>query len=224
MSNLTYIDLGRCACEPALARQLELSDRVRRQAGGDGWLLLVEHDPPVITLGRKSKPDHVLASEQQLTALGVTVHSVSRGGDVTWHGPGQLAAYPIIPLRRRGLGIGEYLRGLEEAVLRTMRRFGIVAGRIDGLTGVWAGEEKLAAIGVAVRGGVTCHGLALNVCPDLRGFDLIVPCGIEGKGVASMQRLLGRAVMVDEVKQPLAQELAAVLGFTRLRREGDDGP
>lgn len=211
------MDLGRAAYGPVLELQRRLVQRVREAPAEKAFLLLVEHDPPVITLGRGSRQEHLLASPEQLAEEGIEVHEASRGGDVTYHGPGQLVAYPIIRLDLHGRDIRGYLRRLEAAVIHLLKGFGVSSRRDEQYTGVWAGQEKIAAIGVAVRRWVTYHGLALNVDSNLRHFGLIVPCGIRGKGVTSLSRVLGRNVHVGEVKQPLVECLAAELGFQKVQ-------
>lgn len=206
-------DLGQRAYAPTLALQEELVARVRVNPEGPGHLVLVEHTPPVITLGRRTRTEHLLADEDQLRRLGIEVHASARGGSATWHGPGQLVAYPILRLARERT-VRAHVRGLEEALLATLAHFGVRAHRAEGLTGVWVGNEKIAAIGVAVSHWIAWHGLALNVDPDLESFRLIVPCGIEGKGVTSMARLLGRALCMEEVKPVLLECLATALGLS----------
>ena len=155
-------------------------------------LLLVEH-PPVVTLGRSSKERHLLASPALLAERGVELFEVERGGDVTFHGPGQLVGYPIIDLKRHRRDLHWYLRRVEEALIHALEEFGIVAERNPGFTGVWTLGRKIASIGVHARDWVTWHGFALNVATDLSYFDLIVPCGIEAVTMTSMARELGGA-------------------------------
>jgi lipoyl(octanoyl) transferase len=216
-AELLTCDLGRAAYRPTLALQQRLLARVQ---GGDprAYLLLVEHDPPVITLGRRARDEHVVASPRQLAAAGVELVACHRGGDVTWHGPGQLVAYPILRLDPRRRTVHGYVRSLEQAVIDLLARLGIAGDRRRGHTGVWVGREKIAAIGVAVRRWVAYHGLALNVSADTSGFDAIVPCGIRDASVTSLSRLSGRDVSVDEVKPLLVECLSGALGFGRVRR------
>jgi lipoate-protein ligase B len=185
----------------------------RRQGAIDDTLILVEHEP-VITLGRQGDPANLLLNEQALADRGVDFHRVERGGDITFHGPGQLVGYLIIDLRARQLSVHDLMRGLEEALILTVAEYGISAARQEGLTGVWLGELKLAALGVAVRGGVSYHGFALNVCTDLDFFSLIVPCGLTGKQVTSVAQVSGRAVVVEDVRLTAARLLAATFGYT----------
>ena len=175
-------------------------------------LLLLEH-PPVYTTGRRGPGEHL---RLPASALGAPLIETDRGGDITFHGPGQLVAYAIIDLRASGLGVAGYVRRLEEVIVATLAGYGIEARREPGLTGVWAGEEKIAAIGVRVsraRAGmgtwVTSHGLALNVDVDLGWFDRIIPCGIADRGVTSMRKLLGDAPPLVEVAEGLARHFCA---------------
>ena len=198
---LSIIDLGRISYDAALELQRHHHDRVLESRERDedllGVVLVLEHDPPVITVSRrKEAPAHLLATEDRLRRLGVQVRPTDRGGDVTYHGPGQLVAYPIIDLRRLGLRIHPYVRALERAIIDTAGDFGVGAGTDAGATGVWIDEgssrpRKLAAIGVRIRRWVSMHGLALNVTTDLSHFDLIVPCGIPDRSVTSLDRELG---------------------------------
>jgi lipoyl(octanoyl) transferase len=198
--------------------QYQLVLHQRRRAGETGdTLILVEHEP-VVTLGRHGESRHLLVSEQELATRGVDLHRVERGGDVTFHGPGQLVGYPIIDLRSRGLTVRELMRGLEEALMRTVAEYGLQAERKPGLTGVWVGAAKVAALGVAVKGGVSYHGFALNVHTDLSAFALIVPCGIRGKEVASIAALTGREVPLDEVRPLAVRHLVEVLNYSGSRQ------
>ena len=178
-------------------------------------LLLLEH-PDVITLGVKTRHDrsHVLETPESLAAKGVALFETGRGGDVTYHGPGQLVGYPIFDLKPDRCDVHRYVRDLEDALIRAVLEFGITAGRVAGLTGIWVGdagrEDKLAAIGVRISRWVTSHGFALNVNTDLSRFGLIVPCGIVGRGVTSMQRLLGHAVPMAEVEDAVIRAFGAV--------------
>jgi lipoyl(octanoyl) transferase len=183
--------LGSVPYPDALALQRALVEDRRAGRVGD-LLLLVEH-PHVLTLGVRGDGgrSHVLAPLEVLTARGIGVFETGRGGDVTYHGPGQIVGYPILDLRPDRCDVHRYVRDLEEVLIRTARDFGVPAGRIAGLTGVWVGREKLAAIGVRISRWITSHGFALNVAPDLSCFDLIVPCGIRDRGVTSLSRFVG---------------------------------
>jgi lipoate-protein ligase B len=186
---------------PALRWQEAAADAVR--AGGDEVLALLQH-APVYTLGSQKRPEHLLVDEATLLARGAEVVETDRGGDVTFHGPGQLVGYPILDLKRHGLNAVAYVRALEETLIGTLARFDIEGRRVSGRPGVWVGEVKIGAIGVRIRRGVTTHGFALNVNVDLSWFDAIVPCGIAGASVTSMQRELGRYPGVGEVATCLA--------------------
>jgi lipoate-protein ligase B len=213
MAELTCLDIGRAPYAPTVRLQQELVARVKAVGAEQAYLVLVEHDPPAITLGRGTRGQHVVATGERLASEGVEVHESSRGGDVTYHGPGQIVGYPVIRLDLHGRDVHRYLRDLEETLIRLLARYGVEGRRSEGQTGVWVGQEKIAAIGVAVTRWVTYHGFALNVATNLAHFDLIVPCGIRGKGVTSLSRLLGRPVTVAEVKPPLVECLVEVFGF-----------
>lgn len=194
----------------------------QRSSGQIGdTLLLVEH-PPVITLGNKARPDHIRATPEVLAARGVAVVQSDRGGEVTYHAPGQLVAYPIFKLSQHGSDVGRYVRGLEESVIRVLASYGITGERVAGLTGVWVrgGAAKICAIGVKLSAsGVTTHGLALNVDPDLSGFDLIVPCGITDRGVTSLAAELGVAPPLAEVAERLIGQISEVFDLRPLMSE-----
>jgi len=191
--------LGVVSYSDALGMQKELVEQRKAGVIGD-QLLLLEH-PPVITLGVKARSDrsHIIASADELSAAGVEVIETGRGGDVTYHGPGQLVGYPIIDLKPDRCDVHRYVRDLEQVMIEMAARFGVEASRIEGLTGAWVGDEKLAAIGVRIARWVTSHGFAFNVNTPLDNFTLIVPCGITDKGVTSLERVLGRPVHMDEV-------------------------
>ena len=212
--------LGLVDYQAALDLQQALVEQRKRGEIPD-QLLLLEH-PDVITLGVKARSDrsHVLETPEALAAQGVALFETGRGGDVTYHGPGQLVGYPIFDLKPDRCDVHRYVRDLEEALIRASAEFGVTAGRVAGLTGIWAGppdrEDKLAAIGVRISRWVTSHGFALNVNTDLSRFGLIVPCGILGRGVTSLQRILGRAVPMAEVEDALIRHVSAVFGLSRL--------
>ena len=193
-----------------LELQRELVER-RKSGAIPDQLLLLEH-PPVITLGVKTRNDrsHVVATQEALQEEGVEVFESGRGGDVTYHGPGQLVGYPVLDLRPDRCDVHRYVRDLEEVLIRVAASFGVTAGRLPGLTGAWVGEEKLAAIGVRIARWVTSHGFALNVSTNLAHFGLIVPCGITGKGVTSLEKLLGRPVPMTEVEDAAVEAFCAV--------------
>lgn len=192
------------------AHELQRTLQAKRIEGAvEDVVLLLEH-PPVLTLGRSAKNEHILASKEMLAARGISVHEVGRGGDVTYHGPGQLVAYPIIDLKPDRKDVRKYVWTLEEAMIRTCGDFGIDATRIRGLNGTWVGERKVGAVGVRISRWVTMHGLALNANSNLNDFQLIVPCGIEDKAVTSLSNELDRAVTVDDVTTPLATHFASL--------------
>jgi len=196
-------------------RALELqADAVRARRAGEipDTLVLIEH-PHVITLGSGSRPEHVLAGEEERRSRGIELFETGRGGDVTYHGPGQLVVYPILDLKPDRKDLHAYLRALEAVVIRTLARFGIDAWRSDGQTGVWTTGGKIAAIGVRVSSGwITSHGLALNVATDLDYFGTIVPCGIPDRSVTSLARELGRPVAIAEVAPELVHAFASHFG------------
>jgi lipoyl(octanoyl) transferase len=183
-------------------------------------LLLLEH-PPTITLGVRADPAHVLVPADELARRGVALVASDRGGDATYHAPGQLVGYPILKLSQHGADLGRYVRALEEVIIRTLASYGVAAERVQGLTGVWVygGRAKVCAIGVRLSAaGVTSHGFALNVRPDLAGFAQIVPCGISDRAVTSLERLLGAAPPDGEVAATLLGHFAEL--FEVELREG----
>lgn len=206
--------LGRVDYQAALDLQAALVEQRRAGAIGD-TLLLLEH-PPVITLGVKTRqgPTHIIATEAELAREGVAVHETGRGGDVTYHGPGQLVGYPILDLRPDRCDVHQYVRDLEEVLIRAIGDLGVIGTRVTGLSGVWVGapgrERKIAAIGVRISRWITSHGFALNVAPDLRHFQLIVPCGIADRGVTSLEQELGRAVPMADIDASVERACAAV--------------
>ena len=221
--------LGLVPYEPAWAYQEQLladtlalkknnRDTAENPAPTPNYLLLCEH-PPVYTLGKSGKPEHLLLDEAGLKQHGATFHRINRGGDITYHGPGQLVGYPIFDLDNFFTDIHRYLRLLEEAVIRTLADYNLVAGRIPGLTGVWLDAEpgapnprKICAMGVKCSRWVTMHGFALNVNTDLNYFNHIIPCGIDDKAVTSLQQEVGHSVSLDEVAARLVPHLATLFG------------
>src|SRR3954463_10039458 len=197
MPQLLVADLGTLPYAAALELQRAVARARISGAIDEDVLLLVEH-PPVITLGRSSKAQHLLASPALLAARGVDLFEVERGGDVTFHGPGQLVGYPIVDLKRHKQDLHWYLRQVEEALIRGIATLGIAAERRAGLTGVWTQGRKLASIGVHARDWVTWHGFALNVTTDLSYFDLIVPCGIADVQMTSVAREIERGAMPSD--------------------------
>ncbi len=191
--------LGRVNYREGLRLQQELV--AERKAGRiPDTLLLLEH-PHVYTLGRNAQRANMLVSDEFLAKIGAEVFETDRGGDITYHGPGQLVGYPIFDLTKHRRDIAWYMRSLEEVFIRVAKDYGIKAGRLAGAAGVWVGNEKLVAMGVHISRWITSHGFAFNVCPDLKYFDYIVPCGLKEKGVTSLERLLGRAVSLEEAME-----------------------
>jgi lipoyl(octanoyl) transferase len=219
MNECWTVDLGSIGYE----RAWDLQKRIvaaRKLALIPDALLLCEH-PHVITMGRNGHSEHLLASEQMLRERNVEFHATNRGGDITYHGPGQIVAYPILNLSEIRRDVGWYVRQLEEAMIRTSTEYGITAERREGRTGIWvevtdaegeSTEEKLGAIGVHISRWVTSHGLAYNVTTDLSYFDLIVPCGIAGKRATSLKRLLNREVEMNGASQKLVRHLGDCFG------------
>lgn len=199
---------GRVAYADGLAMQQQAVENLRDDTGEE-QLFLLEHNH-VFTLGRAAKEMNILASRDYLAAEGIEVHEIGRGGDVTYHGHGQLVGYPIINLKPDRCDVHRYVRDIEEVLIRTIADYDITGERVKGLTGVWVGNEKIAAIGVRIARWITSHGFALNLNTDLRYFQMIVPCGIVDKGVTSMQKILGRTLDMQEVAQCAAQHFAEV--------------
>jgi lipoate-protein ligase B len=205
-------DLGLMAYEPACALQRELVEA--RKAGAIPDVLLLCEHPHVITLGRNGKRENLRAGERLLEQMSVECHHTDRGGDITYHGPGQIVGYPILDLAEHRRDIRWYVEQLEEVMIRATVDFGLAAHRSDANHGVWldgaAGEEKLAALGVHLSRWVSSHGFAYNVSTDLRYFDLIVPCGVAGKRATSLERALERTVAIGEVRDRLVAHFAPV--------------
>jgi lipoyl(octanoyl) transferase len=216
MKTCLVTDLG--LAEYGSVRALETRLVAARKAGAIPDVLLLCEHPHVITQGRNGKREHLLASQRVLDQMGVAFFETNRGGDITYHGPGQLVGYPILNLSEIRRDVGWYVCNLEEAMIRATQEYGIASRRVAGKIGVWvegagAAEEKLAAIGVHLSRWVTSHGFAYNVAADLRNFDLIVPCGIAGRKATSLEKLLGRQVNVREVAQRITGRLGETLGL-----------
>ena len=207
--SLDVIRLGRKAYEEVWDRQKKLMNE-RRMGIVPDTLILVEHDP-VYTLGKNSNENHLLKSRD----VQIPVYQIERGGDVTFHGPGQLVGYPILDLHHHRLSVSWYMRTLEEMLIQTLGQFGIKARRREGLTGVWVGEEKIAALGVRLSRWVSMHGFALNVNTDLNFFDGIIPCGIFEYDVTSMTRVLGKEVSMVEVEETLITIFRTLFSFQK---------
>ncbi len=214
MRTCSLIDLGLVPYAEVLTLQRRLAT-LRTEDRLEDILLLMEH-PPVITLGRAGQKAHLRVAESSLAALGIEFFEVERGGDMTYHGPGQLVGYPILNLTDHGRDVHGYLRQLEELLIMTLSDFGITAGRSPGRTGVWVGERKIASLGIHVGRWVTRHGFALNVNMDLTPFTLIVPCGIQGAQVTSMVQELSRPISIREVTAILTEHFEAEFGVSLL--------
>jgi len=207
---LVVSNLGRTRYADAWDLQHRLFE-LRQQGLVDDLLLFTEHEH-VYTIGKGGDSNHLLTSEKDLIREDTDLFRIDRGGDITYHGPGQIVGYPIIDLNHYFLDIHRYLRSLEQAIILTLAEFEIEAGREEGMTGVWVAGEKIAAIGVRVRRWVTMHGFALNVNTDLTKFEKIIPCGIFHKGVTSMKQILNREMPVEDVRHSLTEKLATVFG------------
>ncbi len=230
------VDLGRIGYGPALAEQRRVHEMVvasRESAAPTvGTILLVEHDPVITVTARPGVAEHVLLTREMLAARGIEVHETDRGGDVTYHGPGQLVVYPILDLNALGLGLHAYMRLLEEAVIRTVAECGLRAEREEGATGVWipapnkagiAQAAKIAAMGVRLRKWVSMHGLSLNVAPDMSHFGVIVPCGLVGRPVTSLKVELGEsAPTMAAAKRLLTGHLLSLIAAAREKKEPEE--
>jgi len=219
MSDCWSVDLGLIGYAEAYALQKRVV--AARKAGAIEDVLLLCENQHVITLGRNGKREHLLASERVLQQKGVEYFETSRGGDITYHGPGQIVGYPLLNLAAIRRDVVWYVRMLEEVMIRATTDFGLASHRVAGKTGIWVragtSEEKLGAIGVHISRWVTSHGFAYNVSTDLRYFDLIVPCGIADRKATSLEKVLGRAVALQNVKAGLERHFAEVFGLRLLR-------
>ena len=202
--------LGVVSYDEALALQRELVEERRADRVPD-LLLLLEHSP-VITLGVRSEVSrrNVVATNERLDALGIAVHETGRGGDVTYHGPGQIVGYPILDLRPDRCDVHRYVRDLEDVMIRTCADYGVSAGRVTGLTGTWVGADKIGAIGIRISRWITSHGFAFNVRTDLDHFGLIVPCGISDRGVTSLEKVTRRSLPMPEVEDAVVRRFSEV--------------
>jgi lipoyl(octanoyl) transferase len=204
--------LGLVSYGEALALQRALVEERRAERVPD-LLLLLQH-PPVVTLGARGGRSNIVVPMERLRELGIEVHETGRGGDVTYHGPGQVVGYPILDLKPDRCDVHRYVRDLEEVMIRVCAEYGVAAKREKGLTGAWVGPEKIGAIGVRISRWITSHGFAFNVTTDLDHFHLIVPCGIAGRGVTSLSRAAGRRIPTREVETALAGHFVDVFGRT----------
>lgn len=205
------INLGVVHYGDAYRLQREIASARERELVPD-TLLLLEH-PPVLTLGRRANRANLLFSDEELRRRGVSVFQSTRGGDVTYHGPGQIVGYPILNLRRLKWGAAAYVHALEDVLIDVVRGYGLEARADPRYVGVWSGDDKIAAIGVAISGGITLHGFALNVEPDLSHFGLINPCGISDRGVTSLTRALGHGVSIPEARARIVESFGERFGY-----------
>jgi lipoyl(octanoyl) transferase len=206
--------LGRVRYADGIA-EMEALAAARARGDAPDTVLLLEHEP-VLTLGRRAKSENIVARPEVLAARGIEVHETGRGGDVTYHGPGQIVGYPVLDLRPDRCDVRRYVRDLEEVMIRTAAHFGVVAGRVEGLIGAWVEERrKIGAIGVRISRWITSHGFALNVGTDLEDFSLIVPCGIRDRGVSSLSKEAGREIGIDPALEVVEQQLRAVFDQRR---------
>jgi len=214
MSNLippkiNNIKLGVVDYQQAYGLQKEFVGK-HIEGKGENALILLQHNP-VITIGRGGDKKNILVSEKYLESTGIKLYEIDRGGDVTYHGPGQLTGYPIIDLKLFKKDIYWYLRQLEEVIIKVLAEYGIIGKRVEGYTGVWVNDEKICAIGIAVRHWITYHGFALNVYPNMSHFSLITPCGITNKGVTSIEKILGYKANMDEIMDITASAFTKLL-------------
>jgi len=212
----TVIQPGRLRYEPAYQLQMQCVNSIKSSLQDPpAYLILLEHEP-VLTLGRRTGDDELLVPREWLQERGIEIHEIDRGGKITYHGPGQVVGYPIIPLLGERRDVYKYLRSLEQIIITVLAGYGIGGTRNPEYTGVWAGESKVAAIGIGLTRWITFHGFALNVNTDLDAFSIITPCGIRGKGVTSMQKLLGHEVKVAEVHEKLVAGFREEFGFEEM--------
>ncbi len=209
---LTIYRLGTVGYDEALAFQRELVEDFARAPRDAGALILLEH-PPILTIGRSGTDQNILVPKEQLAAAGVEVRETNRGGDVTYHGPGQVVGYPILPLEHHGKDVHAYLRRIESVLMAALWEYGIKAERKEGFTGVWTPQGKIASIGVAISHWISYHGFALNVSPNMEHFRLIHPCGLVGVKMASMESVLGRRPERAEVEGRIIRHFMVEFGF-----------
>lgn len=225
MRQVKFIDLGLKDYKEAWDYQQEIQESLIRSAttgsdpGGRACLIFVEH-PHVYTLGKSGKENNLLINPAFLASIGATFYKTNRGGDITYHGPGQLVGYPILDLNALGMGVKKYIELLEESIIRTIRHFGIQTARLAGATGVWIASEsddptrKICALGVSVSRSITMHGFALNVSTDLQYFRYINPCGFTDKGVTSLEQEAGQKIPMDQVKKVFLENFCEQFGVT----------
>lgn len=211
---LNILSLGRCEYEKALAIQYDILKK-RQEGNIEDTLILVEH-PPVLTMGRQAEKANIICSEILLKNNGIKVFETNRGGDVTYHGPGQIVGYPILDLKKYDMRLKWFVRNIEEVFIRLlMDKYNINASRSNGQIGVWVDNDKITAIGLSVKRGVTMHGFAYNVNTNLNHFNLIIPCGITDKGVTSIKQLVGKTVDFEKEKDVVIEYFCKVFNYNK---------
>lgn len=214
---LNVVDLGKMRYEKALEIQFLMLERRQKNEIPD-TLLLVEHEP-VITLGKNAKSENILFSKEDLNKQGIELVEINRGGDVTYHGPGQIVGYPIINIKEQRLGIKDFVENLEQIFIDMLKeQYGIDALRDDINNGVWVNGEKITAVGLAVKRWVTMHGFAFNVSTDLDFFKLIVPCGIASRGVTNLEKLTGKKIDLSEIRETVIEYFVRDFGYTEVKK------
>ncbi len=211
MFTTRFLDLDHLTYTQALALMRGLVE-LKKGSAQPEILMMLEHEP-VLTMGRRSQDSEILATRKCLTEQGISVHRIERGGLITYHGPGQLVAYPIFDLKQMRLGASELVNGLETAIINTLADFDIQAVRMEGLRGVWVGKEKIASIGIAVRRGITFHGLALNYDPDFSHFEMINPCGLQGVKMTSISKITATPTNPVLLRKALAGHLSKLFNL-----------
>lgn len=211
---LNILSLGRCEYEKALAIQYDILKK-RQEGNIEDTLILVEH-PPVLTMGRLAKKANIVCSEQLLKSNGIKIFETNRGGDVTYHGPGQIVGYPILDLKKYDMRVKWFVRNIEEVFIRLlMDKYNINASRSNGQIGVWVDNDKITAIGLSVKRGVTMHGFAYNVNTNLDHFNFIIPCGITDKGVTSIEQLVGKTIDIEKEKDAVIEYFCKVFNYNK---------
>jgi lipoyl(octanoyl) transferase len=211
-SIIQTLDLGRMDFRKAYAIQEEIHQACYENRIQD--TILFQENDPIFTLGRNSSNDHLLKTKEELKVLGIDLEMVDRGGDITYHGPGQLVISPILHLKEYSISVHQYLRNLEETIIRLLQKYDIEGQRIAGSSGVWVDQEKIAAVGIAIQHGITRHGISININPDLKHFSYIVPCGIRDKEVTSLKKLGVAIKDMDQFKVDYLTEFNAVFHTT----------
>ncbi|NLN91769.1 MAG: lipoyl(octanoyl) transferase LipB [Candidatus Hydrogenedens sp.] len=209
MIPIHFISLEKPVAYDHMCKRQEAVCAALQQGQGESTVFLLEHEA-VITQGRRTRDEHILASRERLKELGISLAKSDRGGDVTYHGQGQLVVYPILNLNDWRPSVDWYLRQLEEVIIRLLARYGLKGQRSDGFTGVWVGEEKIAAVGISIRHWITWHGIALNVDPVAEHWQTIIPCGIRDRGITSLAQLLDNPPSLEEVKEEMIRSFQEV--------------